>query len=444
MAQEIKVIEYYSTSTLEQLSTEFVVTSNVFGKPVLRDISRGKPSVATESHLLKRARMIEGVTRTQSASSVAGQLHHIRREVYDPMNVDILIDEHNGMHDLNTYRYPINPYTKQDFYGGVNETQCPPMFNEYMKRMFPDPSERLFMFRWIARSVAIAWYKMRVAIIIRGVPGCGKSLLVDFILAALCGRDNVLTTKLAHITGNFNAGIDECVVCCLDEAYDNKKSIADKLKKVVSDDDIVVTKKHNDPGLVKSYANIIILSNSEHPIFIEDNDRRYFVTQFIEHAYSQEESAEFTARFVDWFKTGGCDELYFYFHYFDEQHRDNERGFQTCIKTQSHSDIKTLDIQQERLDDLVAYLGRQWVTRVKLTALKAANPFIPQPAIVKVLKELGFKNKTVNENGSRQRMWVKEGVGRYQESPQLPAVVSDLGDYRSVKSLDDVVTGVKF
>ena len=189
---------------------------------------------------------------------------HIRQKLYDPSSAKKLKRLSTGFYDLNTYKAPEHK-SIHAFSGSVN---CPVLFDDYMTRLFPVEAERKFMIRWLARSVIQPDYKIRTAPLLRGGQGTGKSYLIDTVLSQLAGKHNVLNTSLGRITGQFNAAVATCTVCCLDETYSHKKSSADKLKKFVTDEYITITEKHVDSRQAKIYANIVILSNDKYPIYI--------------------------------------------------------------------------------------------------------------------------------------------------------------------------------
>ncbi len=407
---ENKELKTYSTKTVKQLSTEFVVTTSAAGKALLLDISGFIPTTSSESHLLTRAAMLEGTSLHASwatqrpVNNLVTKLPHIKRTHYDPSSDEVLQRLDTGFFHLNTYRKALGvegaPF--------MDAAQCPAMFSEYMERMFSNPTERNFMMRWMARSAAQPAFKMRVAPILRGEPGVGKGVFVDLIMSKLLGKYNVLNTKLSDVTGNFNAPIAQCTLCCLDETYCQKKSSADKLKKLVTDDFITVTEKHKDSAQQQIFANMIILSNDEVPIHIEEGDRRYYVPEFTKHKVGMVETKNFILRYIDWFKAGGVCEVYKYLMHVDAMNAQNHDGFIVVIETASHRNIKTPCLKEERIGDLMDYLGH--LSLVSIPALKDKFPFIQVAAIAKTLTQLGFVKRTLTIEGVRARKWERQSL----------------------------------
>jgi hypothetical protein len=211
----------YSDSTIEQLQTEFVLIPNSLGNTVLYDITDDVPIKSTELHLQFRASMLEknfeqGVSK--SLTNLKFRLPIIRRNAYDPSNTSKLKRLKTGLYELNTYKAPEH----KSVVGFNGPIPCPDFFGEYMERLFPVEAERNYMVRWMARSVIQPAYKIRVAPILRGGQGTGKSFLIGEVMSKLAGKHNVLNTSLGRITGQFNAAIATCTICCLDETYSKR------------------------------------------------------------------------------------------------------------------------------------------------------------------------------------------------------------------------------
>jgi len=401
--------ENYSASTVEQLKTEFVLIPNSLGNTVLHDITDDIPIKSTDSHLLLRASMLEkdfeqGVSK--SLQNLKLKLPHIRREVYDPSSTEKLQRLGTGFYDLNTYKAPVH----KSMVGFNGPVPCPKLFGEFMERLLPVNAERNYMVRWMARSIIRPAYKIRVAPVLRGAQGVGKGLLIDTVMSKLAGEHNVLNTSLGRITAEFNASVETCTICCLDETYSRKKSSADKLKKFVTDEFITVTKKHVDSRQARLYANIVILSNDRYPIYIEEDDRRYYVPKFIEHKRDAQETVRFIKDFLAWFNAGGVAELYYYLKQVDEDNVGCNEGFEVCLATESKSSLQTIDDEAERVGLMIGHLEHN--STVTIEEIKRLDLKLTQPLIVETLKQQGFVGRTVGARGSRRRVWVRDNINR--------------------------------
>lgn len=424
--------KFYTAKTIKQLKNEYFVSTNSSGMVRLLNLIDGVTYPVSNSHLASRAASLENSEGQGTFSthvpidSVISKLPHIVYEKYDPSSSEYLREISRGQYYLNTYKASGYSYDDNllsiDDNGDVTHLvrgfkKSPPLFDEYMKRIFPNAGERDFMVRWMARTVMQPEYKIKVAPVLRGSQGAGKNVFIT-LLSTLCGRTNVLTTKLSHVTGSFNAGIASCVVCCLDETYARKSSSANRLKSLITEDYLAVTKKHMDTVPQPIYANFIILSNDEFPLQMDQDDRRYFVPEFMNHKVDKNETAKFIGDLFDWFNVEGAGELYDYLAYIDSINYKNSDGFIVNIETKSHTEIKNTDVMDEHIGDLVDFLKP--LQKVRIIELKERFMHLPQPAIVKVLKAQRFVSKTITVDGSKSRCWVKKTKAGSNKSNSYP------------------------
>lgn len=423
----------YSASTAEQLKNEFALIPNSLGNNVLHDITDDVPIKSTDSHLLIRASMLEKEFEqgaSKSLSNLKLKLPHIRQKVYDPSSTKKLKRLSTGLYDLNTYRAPEHR-SIHSFNGAVS---CPEWFGEYMERLFSIEAERKFIIRWLARTVNQPAYKIRVAPVLRGGQGTGKSFLIDTLLSQLAGKHNVLNTSLKAITGQFNAPIAACTVCCLDETYSHKKSSADKLKKFITDEFITITEKHVDSRQAKIFANIVIISNSKYPIHIEEDDRRYYVPKFIEHKRDAQDTANFIKGFLDWLNAGGVAELYCYLKQVDKDNAGCNEGFEVCMATESKSSVQAIDDEAERVGKVIDYLDDNSI--VTIEDIKRLGLKLTQPLIIETLRQQGFDKDTVGRRGAKRRVWKRDNVNQ-RAVDRLKAANDEHGN--DVFSLNEIV-----
>lgn len=119
--------------------------------------------------------------------------------------------------------------------------------------------------------------KSKTAWVFTGVPGTGKGLLVDTIIAGMVGKENLVTLQKEVLEGQFNPYVANNLFVVYDEAkFDllSDKRIDHKLKILVTSDEIQMNDKNIRHRMVTSYSNLIITSNEYDVIHISNEDRR--------------------------------------------------------------------------------------------------------------------------------------------------------------------------
>lgn len=114
-------------------------------------------------------------------------------------------------------------------------------------------------------------------ICIYGPQGCGKGLMAQFF-AKIVGRRHTCTLDATALESQWNYRMMESLLVIAEEAVAAKeeKTIS-MLKAYVTEDYLNTRKKYADDRENKTYMRLLMLSNSESPVVIEDHDRRWLV-----------------------------------------------------------------------------------------------------------------------------------------------------------------------
>ncbi len=399
----------YSKSTINQLKNEFVVSTANNNREQLLHIGTisGNITKVSESHLKHRAYSIQRSMKDIGQLSTVGNnglihcLKHIQKVIYDPTTTDQLIPNDDGFYNLNSFKTPAMFESMGEIDGVV---PIPSLFEEFMTRLFPKPKERDFMLKWMSKSIFDPKFKIRVAPILRGSQGTGKNVFIT-LLSKLCGDSNVIITTLNIVASGFNSNASECTVCCLDETYSNTKSVADKIKTLITETKMPITRKHEDTKNEKVWSNVIILSNDEHPLHIEEDDRRYFIPEFLQHKVDNAETATFIGTMFDWIDNElGIYELYEYLRYYHSITKNDNDGFYGNIKTDQHKNMVN-NAKFNASMEILGFIGSS--KKVALDDIKKALPHIRQSTITASLRDNDFEQTTIREKGVRNRYWVK-------------------------------------
>ena len=136
-----------------------------------------------------------------------------------------------------------------------------------------------------------------VIIVLMGKPGCGKSILIDWLVTHVFGRWTAFTTDgFQKILGQFNGIMNGKLLCHIAEAHTGGEKYRDafqKLKSYATDAYIVNERKGVDAVQVRNYARFIITTNEQIPVLVEEGDRRYSIFEcsdkhLQDHEYSKE------------------------------------------------------------------------------------------------------------------------------------------------------------
>jgi hypothetical protein len=191
----------------------------------------------------------------------------------------------------------VNKWRVPDWY--VTEADIQP-FYRFMCRLFPDKTEREYMYEWVAMLV---WHpeKKSWCPVLKGEQGTGKSSFLS-MLALLVGRNNThITANHKTVSGEFNAIWMESVLVGLEEVKNipNAPAFYNTLKTYITDIGQSGACKQKDIERYNCFSKVIVCTNADIPFPIEEDDRRLAVFN-VPHRKSQEETREFMKEFIPW------------------------------------------------------------------------------------------------------------------------------------------------
>jgi hypothetical protein len=134
-----------------------------------------------------------------------------------------------------------------------------------------------YLLRWMALAVQRPAKQGHVAVVLRGNRGTGKSIFAN-IFGYLFGNHYLRVSNAKHVTGSFNAHLQDCVVLFADEAFAASDKRAEAvLKTLVTEEMLTVEPKGVDAHMAPNFLHMIMASNEEWVIPAGLDERRFFV-----------------------------------------------------------------------------------------------------------------------------------------------------------------------
>lgn len=165
------------------------------------------------------------------------------------------------------------------------------------------PDQRVWLLRWLAYPLQHPGVKQLTAVVAYGPQGSGKGLLGD-TMCRIYGTDNSITVEKESISSVFNTWQSGKQFVVGDElSGHDKRSDAEKLKKMITQTDILINEKYVKNYRVADTINYYFTSNHGNALFIEDSDRRFFVLEILTDNPEIDPGLEFFSRYDKWFKS---------------------------------------------------------------------------------------------------------------------------------------------
>jgi hypothetical protein len=190
---------------------------------------------------------------------------------YDPGKGSGLIADQNGDGLL------FNTYTPSPIKAMPGDPQP---FLDFMEQLLPVDRDCHEMKRWIATLIARPDIKMHYgALLISETQGVGKSTLGEKILAPLVGHRNVsVPDERAICASSFNSWAAQKRLAIVHEIYAGESRVAyDKLKSLITDQRILIDRKFIEGYETDNWIHVFACSNSERALYLDPQDRRWFL-----------------------------------------------------------------------------------------------------------------------------------------------------------------------
>lgn len=172
------------------------------------------------------------------------------------------------------------------------------VFLEHMIHLVPQEFERQQLLNWMAYQVQFPGEKIHWAAFLQGKPGIGKSFL-GHVMAALLGEHNVARPTNTELHEVFTSWEKRCQLVVVEEVMaQGRQELMNKLKPKITEPITSIREMHKNSYKQPNRYNMLLLTNHEDAIIIDDNDRRYLVI----FSPAEPQIPEYNKRLFNWLK----------------------------------------------------------------------------------------------------------------------------------------------
>jgi len=176
-----------------------------------------------------------------------------------------------------------------------------PHINALLENIAPYEDERSFLLNWLS-TILNTSKKTRTAIILKGIQRTGKGVFTSKIIEYAMNEANCFTATNANLSDNFNNYLEDKLFIKFDEVkgdFHKDKDIANKIKLIVSEENVSIRSMHTNPYMIRFYANCIFLSNEDLPIPLDQSDERLSVIETRSVTLAEIAKSKFNIEIVD-------------------------------------------------------------------------------------------------------------------------------------------------
>ena len=340
----------------------------------------------------------------QSTGYILRGLPHISGQRFVPNGPDFVTTPRSRRTFANTYRR---------YEPTLDGADCDPLFLELFERVFPDPQERHTVLQWIAHMFQRPQERPSWHLMLPSDTGTGKGFLVENILHPLLHHTSVIR-NYAQLMGQFSGMLANDLLILIDDAKAKSDAIQTEMKSLLSETRVHVEKKFGDAGMVHTYSRVILASNEDRPLYLDANERRWYVAARIGHRVDRAETADFIAKLAAWLALPGslCKVYNFFMRYdlsgFNAKSVPESAGLEAMVAMS----------RNPYADFLESYVAEHSVFRYSemVDALRADGLTKPSDReMVHLLREVGYEKSQPRIEGKPIRLCHPVGMS-------LPAI----------------------
>lgn len=170
------------------------------------------------------------------------------------------------------------------------------VFLEHLEWLLNEQDRKELLCR-LASLVQSPWRKPSSVYVMQGIQGVGKNLIFN-TFDVIVGQKNYQVTEPEIIMSGFNSLIAFKTMVIINEFTDfNKHEFLEKIKGTIADPTMTVNQKYRDAYTIENYIHFFALTNQERPVYLVDDDRRFYVAKCVPEV---PRSASYYTKLASW------------------------------------------------------------------------------------------------------------------------------------------------
>lgn len=150
-------------------------------------------------------------------------------------------------------------------------------FIQHCEYMIPDSHERKVVLDWMAHNIQHPGKKIHWAVLLQGVQGTGKSYFAH-VMKSILGAMNISTPTNEMIHEPYTAWQKRCQLIIIEELMARGRlELMNKLKPMITQPTTSIREMFKAPYEQPNRFNLLMFTNHEDAIIIDETDRRYCV-----------------------------------------------------------------------------------------------------------------------------------------------------------------------
>src|SRR5450830_394851 len=206
-----------------------------------------------------------------SATYLAKPLKAVTGTIFLPKGPPIYSRRNSQHRRMNTY---------QEFQHAHPAIELSPLFLDFLRRMFPIPKELHTFCQFVGHALRFPEVRPSWHVMLPSEQGTGKGFFFRDIISPLFPHHTKLVSRFATLTGQFGGTVLETsMFTMIDDCVPGSASTQAQMKSLLSEESIYIEHKGKTGGMSDIYTRIILASNDDTPLPLEEQTRRWWIPQ---------------------------------------------------------------------------------------------------------------------------------------------------------------------
>lgn len=362
--------------------------------------ARGRPTIRPQDYLLN----IVGIPRAYDT-------------LYEPQQFNDTFIVKGGKVYVNLYS---RTHPEPDV---LRMAEAGEIFLEHIRNLIAEPEYATLLVDFMAYIVQNPGAKIRWAVLLQGAQGCGKTALSE-VMKAVVGGEHVMQVDNEAIRGQWNDWAYGHQLVVLEEvrvAGQNRHDIMNRLKPLISNDQVCINQRHRDSRNVDNIANYMLFTNHHDALALSSGDRRYFV---LKSRMQTRESVEalgpqYFSRLFAMLRDNAAGLRAWFEHYqispgFCPDGHAPDTTYRREMVTEASGDLSVAmhEVIEDSVHPLVASDLLSSTVLTQLILERGEGVACSSQQLARLLREEGWLRVGRNRIGdSRHQIWVNAGAG---------------------------------
>lgn len=275
-------------------------------------------------------------------NTICRQMTFVVGETFQPaLEPELFVALKSGVLAVNTYKR----YEKDEPANGFDPDPAP--WIEFLERLFPMETDREIVCDWLAHMIQRPDQRPSWHLLFTGDTGTGKGFLFENILTPLVSRQTASLDSFAKLTEKHSTTLVTNMLIHLDDVSTNNDSQMTRLKSILSEEWQMIRPLYEAERSARVYTRIILSSNQPRPLRLDDNERRWYAPEYMQHSVDRQETQLFIQnRLLPWVSSGGLDVIYEWLMARDQSQFNHKYVPQSdCLRRMISDSVSILEMQ---------------------------------------------------------------------------------------------------